>query len=98
MEFAEPSFVAHALLLNKSLLHERELKVDTLVPYLLLLLSNHLRLQVGPKRTNLPGMAGRGRGGRGRGRGGFSGRGFPPRGGGGYRGGYRGRGRGFTPY
>ncbi|TVY57008.1 Polyadenylate-binding protein 2 [Lachnellula cervina] len=76
VEFSEPSLVAHALLLNESVLHERNLKVT-------------------PKRTNLPGMAGRGRG-RGRGRGGFGGRGAPR--GGGYRGGYRGRGRGFTPY
>ncbi|KZF25624.1 RNP domain protein [Xylona heveae TC161] len=52
-------------------------------------------LKVVPKRTNVPGMAGRGRG-----RGGFRGRGSfrggPPRGG--YRGGYRGRGRGYAPY
>jgi len=79
VEFTEPSLVAHALLLNESVLRGRNLKVV-------------------PKRTNLPGMVGRGgRGGRGRGRGAFGGRGFPPRGGG-YRGGYRGRGRGFTPY
>jgi len=53
-------------------------------------------LKVVPKRTNLPGMT---RGGRGRGRGGLrGGRGTfpPPRGA--YRGGYRGRGRGYTPY
>lgn len=57
-------------------------------------------LKVVPKRTNVPGMAprGRGRGGfRGGGRGGFGRGGFPPRGG--YRGGYRGgRGRGYAPY
>ena len=73
---------------------------------LLLLLTK----QVTPKRTNLPGMSvsrGRGRGFRGA-RGGFRG-GFPayptyptypgafvPRGF--YRGGYRGRGRGYAPY
>jgi len=56
-------------------------------------------LKVDPKRTNLPGMAarGRGRGGPRGGRGFGGGRGgYPPRGG--YRGGYRGRGRGFAPY
>ncbi|EER45291.1 RNP domain-containing protein [Histoplasma capsulatum H143] len=53
-------------------------------------------LKVVPKRTNLPGMTrGRGRG-RGIGRGGFGRGGFPPRGA--YRGGYRGRGRGYAPY
>ncbi|KAI4592167.1 hypothetical protein LQW54_002802 [Pestalotiopsis sp. IQ-011] len=57
-------------------------------------------IKVTPKRTNIPGMS-RGRGGRGRGgfgRGFFGGRGgFQPRGG--YRGGYRGRGRGgYAPY
>ncbi|ERT01824.1 polyadenylate-binding protein 2 [Sporothrix schenckii 1099-18] len=56
-------------------------------------------IKVVPKRTNVPGMSrGRGRGGFPRGRGYFGGRGgFNPRGG--YRGGYRGRGRGgFAPY
>ncbi|PVH93415.1 RNA-binding domain-containing protein [Periconia macrospinosa] len=61
-------------------------------------------LKVVPKRTNLPGMAGRGRG-RG-GRGGYGGRGSPYGGrggggyqrGGGYRGGYRQRAPGFRPY
>ncbi|KEZ45213.1 hypothetical protein SAPIO_CDS2677 [Scedosporium apiospermum] len=54
-------------------------------------------IKVVPKRTNIPGMGrGRGRGGFRGGRGFFGGRGFPR--GGGYRGGYRGRGRGFTPY
>ncbi|CAK7263532.1 hypothetical protein SEPCBS57363_000606 [Sporothrix epigloea] len=58
-------------------------------------------IKVVPKRTNVPGMSrGRGRGGfpRGGGRGFPGGRGgFAPRGG--YRGGYRGRGRGgFAPY
>ncbi|KAK3381284.1 hypothetical protein B0H63DRAFT_475246 [Podospora didyma] len=55
-------------------------------------------IKVVPKRTNLPGMSRGGRGGRGGPRGGrgfFRGGGFPVRG---YRGGYRGRGRGFTPY
>ncbi|KAI1178091.1 RNA-binding domain-containing protein [Nemania sp. FL0916] len=55
-------------------------------------------IKVTPKRTNIPGMSGRGRG---RGRGSY-GRayyrgGYPPRGG--YRGGYRGRGHGgYAPY
>ncbi|KAF5978181.1 RRM-type RNA binding protein [Fusarium coicis] len=54
-------------------------------------------IKVTPKRTNVPGMSrGRGRGGFRGGRG-FHGRGSFPRGGG-YRGGYRGRGRGFAPY
>ncbi|CAI6338392.1 unnamed protein product [Periconia digitata] len=62
-------------------------------------------LKVVPKRTNLPGMAGRGRG-RGGGRGGYGGRGSyggrggghgAPRGGG-YRGGYRPRAPGYRPY
>ncbi|PSS27351.1 hypothetical protein M430DRAFT_130769 [Amorphotheca resinae ATCC 22711] len=54
-------------------------------------------LKVVPKRTNIPGMTrGRGRGGMRGGRG-YGGRGgYPPRGG--YRGGYRGRGRGYAPY
>jgi polyadenylate-binding protein 2 len=57
-------------------------------------------IKVTPKRTNIPGMTrgrGRGRGGFGGGRG-FYGRGggFAPRGG--YRGGDRGRGRGYSPY
>ncbi|MCJ1225114.1 cytoplasmic RNA-binding protein [Toensbergia leucococca] len=87
VEFTEPNLVAQALVLNESLFRGRNLKVV-------------------PKRTNLPGMT-RGRGGRGGGpprggRGGF-GRGggydrggYPPRGG--YRGGYRGRPRGYAPY
>ncbi|OAA53378.1 rnp domain containing protein [Niveomyces insectorum RCEF 264] len=57
-------------------------------------------IKVVPKRTNVPGMSrGRGRGffrGGGGGRGLYGRGGFMPRGG--YRGGYRGRGRGFTPY
>ncbi|ERF75625.1 hypothetical protein EPUS_04605 [Endocarpon pusillum Z07020] len=58
-------------------------------------------LKVVPKRTNLPGLTRGGRGGgRGapRGRGGFGRGGYgPPRGG--YRGGFRGRGRGgYAPY
>lgn len=83
VEFTEPSLVAQALVLNESVLKGRNIKVT-------------------PKRTNIPGMnRGRGgfRGGRGRGGfGGFGGRGAPR--GGGYRGGsgFRGRGRGFTPY
>jgi len=82
VEFSEPSLVAPALVLNDSVFKGRNLKVV-------------------PKRTNLPGMGGA-RGGRGGGRGGFRGRGgygrggFPPRGG--YRGGYRGRARGYSPY
>lgn len=80
VEFAEPSLVAQALVLNESIFRGRNLKVV-------------------PKRTNIPGM----NRGRGRGRGGF--RGYPgfPRGGGfhprgGYRGGFRGRSRGYGPY
>jgi polyadenylate-binding protein 2 len=77
VEFAEPSLVAQALVLNESVFRGRNLKVV-------------------PKRTNLPGMS------RGRGRAGFRGRGYVPRGGfpprGAYRGSYRGRGRGYTPY
>ncbi|KAJ6103116.1 hypothetical protein N7486_005543 [Penicillium sp. IBT 16267x] len=70
VEFAEPSLVAQALVLNESVFRGRNLKVT-------------------PKRTNLPGMTrGRGRGRGGRGRGPFRG----------FRGGYRGRGRGFAPY
>ncbi len=54
-------------------------------------------IKVMPKRTNLPGMSrGRGRGVIRGGRGTFGRGGFPPRGG--YRGGFRGRGRGYTPY
>ncbi|KAF2086059.1 RNA-binding domain-containing protein, partial [Saccharata proteae CBS 121410] len=83
VEFTEPNLVAQALVLNESVFRGRNLKVV-------------------PKRTNLPGLT-RGRGGRGGmrgGRGGFGGRGGygppPPRGG--YRGGYRPRGRGYAPY
>lgn len=65
VEFAEPSLVPQALVLNESMFRGRPLKVT-------------------PKRTNIPGMAARGRGrGRGRYRGGFRG---------------RGRGRGYFPY
>jgi polyadenylate-binding protein 2 len=71
IEFAEPSLVPNALLLNETTLKDRVIKVTT-------------------KRTNIPFM----NRGRGRGRGG--GRGF--RGRGGYRGGFRARGRGYTPY
>lgn len=95
MEFAEPSNVAQALVLNDSTFHDRPLKVYITVSspqghYL-------IAQQVTPKRTNVPGMhRGRGRGGFGRGgyRGGYRG---APRGGG-YRGAYRGRGRGYAPY
>ncbi|KAL1964284.1 hypothetical protein VTN77DRAFT_7104 [Rasamsonia byssochlamydoides] len=76
VEFAEPSFVAQALVLNESVFRGRNLKVV-------------------PKRTNIPGMS-RGRGRGFRGRGGYGRGGFPPRGA--YRGGYRGRGRGYAPY
>jgi polyadenylate-binding protein 2 len=91
VEFAEPSLVAQALVLNESVFRGRNLKVRFCSS-----LSYHSAnlYQVTPKRTNLPGLArgrGRGRGGRGFGRGGF-----PPRGG--YRGGFRGRGRGYSPY
>lgn len=70
IEFAEPSLVPNALLLNETVLRDRVIKVTT-------------------KRTNIPFM------GRARGRG-FRGRGF--RGRSGYRGGFRGRGRGYAPY
>ncbi|KAK3820046.1 MAG: hypothetical protein J3Q66DRAFT_377621 [Benniella sp.] len=77
VEFADPSSVANAMVLNESLFRARLIKVT-------------------PKRTNVPGMAARGRG-RGRGsRGGFGGGaygGYPPaRGGRGSRGAY------FAPY
>jgi len=84
VEFTEPSLVAQALVLNESVFKGRNIKVV-------------------PKRTNIPGMSrGRGRGSfRGGGRGGYfggrGGGGYMPRGGV-YRGGYRGRGRGFAPY
>ncbi|OGM44162.1 putative ubiquitin-protein ligase (Rsp5) [Aspergillus bombycis] len=97
VEFAEPSLVAQALVLNESVFRGRNLKVGPPVyPLVPSAVSPLTRTQVVPKRTNLPGMS------RGRGRGGFRGRGFfrggyPPRGG--YRGGYRGgRGRGYAPY
>ncbi|KAK8202751.1 hypothetical protein IWZ01DRAFT_442897 [Phyllosticta capitalensis] len=85
VEFTEPSLVGQALVLNESVFRGRNIKVV-------------------PKRTNLPGLTrGGGRGGRGGsrgGRGGWGGRGgygaSPPRGG--YRGGYRPRGRGYAPY
>ncbi|EON62810.1 hypothetical protein W97_02035 [Coniosporium apollinis CBS 100218] len=87
VEFTEPSLVGQALVLNESVFRGRNLKVV-------------------PKRTNLPGLTrGRGRGGPPRGgRGGshYGGRGgygpppYAPRGG--YRGGYRSRGRGYAPY
>ncbi|KAG0013981.1 cytoplasmic RNA-binding protein [Entomortierella chlamydospora] len=86
VEFADPSSVANAMVLNESLFRARLIKVT-------------------PKRTNIPGMAARGRGrGRGAYRGGFAGHhgyghhpygpppppfGHPPT-----YGGYRGRGRG----
>ena len=83
VEFADPSSVANAMVLNESLFRARLIKVT-------------------PKRTNVPGMAARGRGrGRGGYRGGFAGHGAygggyggappmyggpPPYGGGGFRG------------
>lgn len=51
-------------------------------------------LKIVPKRTNVPGFMLKGRGGGFRGRGGRGG--YMPRGG--YRGGFRGRGRGMAPY
>ncbi|KAF9363559.1 cytoplasmic RNA-binding protein [Mortierella sp. NVP85] len=77
VEFADPSSVANAMVLNESLFRARLIKVT-------------------PKRTNVPGMAARGRG-RGRGsRGGFGGGaygGYPPAyGAPPYGGGFRGRG------
>lgn len=93
VEFAEPSLVAQALVLNESVFRGRNLKVSTCD---LQSIPNTNHRQVTPKRTNLPGMArgrGRGRGGRG----GFGRGGFPHRGA--YRGGgFRGRGRGYAPY
>ncbi|KAI9787793.1 MAG: cytoplasmic RNA-binding protein [Peltula sp. TS41687] len=85
VEFAEPSLVAQALVLNESLFRGRTLKV---VPK---------RTNV-PGMTRGRGGGGRGgfRGGRG-GYGGYGRGGYPPRGGG-YRGGYRGRPRGYAPY
>ncbi|ORZ27858.1 hypothetical protein BCR41DRAFT_299149, partial [Lobosporangium transversale] len=57
VEFADPSSVANAMVLNESLFRSRLIKVT-------------------PKRTNVPGMAARGRGrGRGAYRGGFAGHG-----------------------
>ena len=102
VEFAEPSLVAQALVLNESVFRGRNLKVSVVLPIVYpdhqVQSTNVMSVQVVPKRTNVPGMA------RGRGRGGFrggrgfhrGGGGFPPRGG--YRGGYRGRGRGYAPY
>lgn len=87
--------MAQALVLNESVFRGRNLKVGHPVyPLCPVPFCQLTRMQVVPKRTNLPGMS------RGRGRGGFRGRGFfrgAPRGG--YRGGYRGgRGRGYAPY
>ena len=101
VEFSEPSLVAQALVLNESVFRGRNLKVRELFPAEVAVskvANRFIRVQVVPKRTNLPGMSrGRGRGGF-RGRGGYGRGGFPPRGG--YRGGgYRGRGRGgYAPY
>ncbi|KAI9750534.1 MAG: poly(A) binding protein Pab2 [Chaenotheca gracillima] len=77
VEFAEPSLVAHALVLNESVFRGRNLKVTS--------------KRTNVPGMNRGGRGGRG-GGRG-GRGGFGRGGFPPRGGyrGGYRG-SRGRG------
>lgn len=106
VEFTEPTLVNQALALNESLFRGRNLKVRALITSPLLYLIFFLP-KVVPKRTNLPGMT---RGGRGRGamrgaggnggRGGFGyGRGgFGAPRGGGYRGGFRGRGRGYAPY
>lgn len=101
VEFTEPSLVAQALVLNESVFRGRNLKVCSLI------VISHIAMltctQVVPKRTNVPGMTARGRGRGGFPRGGGRG-GFPPayRGGyaprAGYRGGYRGRGRGYAPY
>ncbi|KAL9109349.1 MAG: hypothetical protein Q9227_005979 [Pyrenula ochraceoflavens] len=101
VEFTEPSLVAQALVLNESLFRGRNLKACRAVLVNPPCITNRSK-QVVPKRTNLPGMTrGRGRGGggggmrggRGYGRGGGYG---SPRGGRG--GGYRGRGRGYSPY
>lgn len=78
VEFADPSLVANAVLLNESMFRGRLLKVRSTAPKTREnpQLTTPL-IQVTPKRTNLPGMSvrgGRGRGGRGaRGRGGFRG-------------------------
>ncbi|KAJ9102608.1 hypothetical protein QFC19_004717 [Naganishia cerealis] len=87
VEFAEPTSVNNALVLNESSFRSRQLQVCIALPGsplkgpLLMILSPGSFLQVTPKRTNKPAfMLGRGRG-----------RGRP------YRGGYRGSG-GYAPY
>ena len=100
VEFTEPNLVAQALVLNESLFRGRNLKVEDFhLNEKCQSLANNVQ-QVVPKRTNLPGLTRGGRGGgRGvpRGRGGFGRGGYgPPRGA--YRGGFRGRGRGYAPY
>lgn len=98
VEFSEPSLVTQALVLNESLFRGRNIKVSGVdgVWYIGNLTD---RLQVTPKRTNLPGMTrGRGRGGPGgpRGRGGPYGGGYgaPMYGG---RGGFGPPGGGYMP-
>ncbi|KAI9829363.1 MAG: cytoplasmic RNA-binding protein [Phylliscum demangeonii] len=101
VEFAEPGFVAQALVLNESVFRGRNLKVvpkRTNVPGM-----HRGRGRGGPVGGSYRGRGGYGgyeRGGYDRGgydRGGYGRGGFPPRGGG-YRGGYRGRARGYAPY
>ncbi|UZJ52952.1 hypothetical protein CBS101457_002272 [Exobasidium rhododendri] len=88
VEFADPSLVGNAMVMNESLFRGRLIKVDYIVVSSIQMItsltrSSRLSSQVTAKRTNLPGMSARGRGrGRGRGR--------PFRG--------RGRGRGFRGY
>jgi len=103
VEFAEPSLVAQALVLNESTFRGRPIKVTpkrTNIP----------GMQRGRGGGYRGGGRGRGGGGGGGGGGGFGGGfggpppyrgGFSPRGGGGgggFRGGFRGRARGYSPY
>jgi len=83
VEFAEPSMVEHALHMNGSTFHSRELKVTTKR-------TNLPGMNRGRGRGGFRG----GRGSQGGYRGGY-GAPYPPRGG--YRGGYRGRSR-YAPY
>lgn len=73
VEFAEPSLVANAVLLNETMFRGRLLKVRFYSPFPLSPYSLRIATrQVTPKRTNVPGMGARGRG-RGRGCGGYRG-------------------------
>lgn len=67
VEFTEPSLVSQALVLNDSIFRGRSLKVTRQsIPTQTWVVAKG-RLQVVPKRTNLPGLARGARGGRGRG-------------------------------